>query len=80
MDTAVLDEKEVICWQSDNSVRYVEVDRVTTVWPDFCGKVDSFNNRDTVQKGLFQIGANYSIKSTSLFLQSAHIIKIINKY
>lgn len=35
MDTAVLDEKEVICWQSDNSVRYVEVDRVTTVWPDF---------------------------------------------
>lgn len=32
MDTAVLDEKEVICWQSDNSVRYVEIDRVTTVW------------------------------------------------
>jgi hypothetical protein len=24
--------KEVICWHSDNSVRYVEVDRVTTVW------------------------------------------------
>lgn len=25
--------KEVICWPHDNSVRYVEVDRVTTVWP-----------------------------------------------
>jgi hypothetical protein len=24
--------KEVICWHSDNSVRYEEVDRVTTVW------------------------------------------------
>lgn len=33
MDTAVLEEKEVICWQNDNSVRYVEIDRVTTVWP-----------------------------------------------
>lgn len=33
MDTATFDEKDVICWQSDNSVRYVEVDRVTTVWP-----------------------------------------------
>lgn len=32
MDTATFDEKDVICWQSDNSVRYVEVDRVTTVW------------------------------------------------
>lgn len=31
-DTAIIDEKEVICWHSDNSVRYVEVDRVTTVW------------------------------------------------
>lgn len=31
-ETAIIDEKEVICWQSDNSVRYVEVDRVTTVW------------------------------------------------
>lgn len=31
-DTAIVDEKGVICWHSDNSVRYVEVDRVTTVW------------------------------------------------
>lgn len=31
-DTAIIDEKGVICWHSDNSVRYVEVDRVTTVW------------------------------------------------
>lgn len=33
MDTAVFDEKDFISWQNDNSVRYVEVDRVTTVWP-----------------------------------------------
>lgn len=32
-DTAIIDEKGVICsWHSDNSVRYVEIDRVTTVW------------------------------------------------
>lgn len=31
-DTAIIDEKGVISWHSDNSVRYVEVDRVTTVW------------------------------------------------
>lgn len=31
-ETAIIDGKEVICWQSDSSVRYVEVDRVTTVW------------------------------------------------
>lgn len=34
-DTAVFGDKEVICWHSDNSVRYVEVDRVTTVWQCF---------------------------------------------
>ena len=28
--------KEVICWHSDNSVRYEEVDRVTTVWQRRC--------------------------------------------
>lgn len=31
-ETAIIDGKEVICWQNDSSVRYVEVDRVTTVW------------------------------------------------
>jgi len=31
-ETAIIDGKEVICWHSDSSVRYVEVDRVTTVW------------------------------------------------
>lgn len=34
-DTQIIDEKEVICWHSDNSVRYVEVDRVTTVWQQY---------------------------------------------
>lgn len=32
-DTAIIDEKGIICWHSDSSARYVEVDRVTTVWP-----------------------------------------------
>lgn len=31
-DTAIIEEKGVICWHSDSSARYVEVDRVTTVW------------------------------------------------
>lgn len=31
-ESSLFEEKEVICWHSDGSVRYVEVDRVTTVW------------------------------------------------
>lgn len=39
-DTAIFDEKEVICWPSEDSVRYVEVDRVTTVW--LASRMESF--------------------------------------
>lgn len=42
MDTATFDEKDVICWQSDNSVRYVEVDRVTTVWLPTIDQIHNF--------------------------------------
>lgn len=67
MDTAVLDEKEVICWQSDNSVRYVEVDRVTTVWPDF-----------DHQDNIIRLDTNYSKQCTGFFQQMAHLINVLN--
>lgn len=31
-DSSLFGDKEVICWHSDGSGRYLEVDRVTTVW------------------------------------------------
>ncbi len=63
MDTATFDEKDVICWQSDNSVRYVEVDRVTTVWPHIA------QNCELAKKFIFiSILAKFSVVENVFFL------------
>lgn len=44
-DTAIIEEKGVICWHSDSSARYVEVDRVTTVWRRIQRSTQNWVNR-----------------------------------
>lgn len=76
-ETAIMDGKEVICWHSDNSVRYVEIDRVTTVWQSSSFKRPWWSLLTNIGISISSTTSYYSNQTNFLYLHVELMIVMI---